>query len=53
MFSQAIRYRRICCTDELFNMRAAELEQKMLDRGYSEKTGVDAGILRAKEVPRD
>ena len=52
VFSQAIRYRRICCTDELFDLRTAELKQKMLDRGYSETT-VDAGIRRAKEVPRD
>ena len=52
VFSQAIRYRRICCTDELFDMRAAELKRKMLDRGYSE-AAVDAGIQRAKEVPRD
>ena len=50
VFSHAIRYRRICCTDELFDIRAAELKQKLLD--YSE-TAVDAGILRAKEEPRD
>jgi hypothetical protein len=43
IFSQAICYQRICGTDELFDMRAAELKQKMLDRGYS-KMAVDTGI---------
>ena len=35
VYSLAIRLRRICCTDELFELRANELKKKLCDRGYS------------------
>lgn len=51
VYSLAIRLRRICCTDELFELRVGQLKQKLLERGYS-MTVVEAGIRRAREVPR-
>ena len=51
VYSLAIRLRRICCTDELFELRASQLKQRLLERGYATET-VDAGIRRAREVPR-
>ena len=51
MYSLAIRLRRICCTEELFERRAGELKQKLLARGYTLEV-VEAGIRRAREVPR-
>jgi hypothetical protein len=51
VYSQALRYRRICATDELFELRVEDLRRKLLERGYSEAV-VQAGIQRAREVPR-
>ena len=51
VYSLAIRLRRICCTDELFELRASQLKQRLLERGYATET-VDAGIRKAREVPR-
>ena len=51
VYSLAIRLRRICCTDELFELRANELKRKLCDRGYS-VTVVEAGIDRARQVER-
>ena len=51
VYSLAIRLRRICCTDELFELRANELKKKLCDRGYS-VTVVEAGIDRARQVER-
>ena len=51
VYSLAIRLRRICCTDDLFEMRAKQLSQKLLERGYAQEI-VEAGIRRAREVER-
>ena len=51
VYSLAIRLRRICCTDELFEMRAQELSHKLLERGYAKEI-VEAGVRRAREVNR-
>ena len=51
VYSLAIRLRRICCTEELFERRAGELKQKLEARGYAAEV-VEAGIRRAREVPR-
>ena len=51
VYSQALRYRRICATDDLFELRVAELEKKLRDRGYSAAV-VEAGIQRARDIPR-
>ena len=50
VFSLALRLRRICCTEDLFEKRAEEQKQKLLERGYRE-TIVAAGIQRARDVP--
>ena len=51
MYSLALRLRRICCTEDLFEKRAEEQKQKLLERGYRE-TIIAAGIQRARDVPR-
>ena len=51
MYSLALRLRRICSTEERFEARVVELGQKLLDRQYN-KAIIDAGIQRAREVPR-
>jgi ribosome modulation factor len=51
VYSLALRLRRICCTDQLFEKRALELQEKLLERGYSREV-VMAGIQRAREVVR-
>ena len=51
VYSLAIRLRRICCTEELFELRAGQLKQKLLERGYALEV-IEAGITRAREVPR-
>ena len=51
IFSLAIRLRRICCSDNLFEMRADQLKKKLLERGYSRES-VEAGINRARMIPR-
>ena len=50
-YSLAIRLRRICCTDELFELRAKQLMDRLLERGYAKEI-VEAGIRKAREVPR-
>ena len=50
-YSLAIRLRRICCTDELFELRAKQLMDRLLERGYA-KAIVEAGIRKAREGPR-
>ena len=51
VYSLAIRLRCICCTEELFELRAGQLKEKLLERGYAVDV-VEAGIRRAREVPR-
>ena len=51
VYSQALRYRRICWSDEVFEKRVLELQDRLLERGYSREVVV-AGIQRAREVAR-
>ena len=50
-FSLALRLRRICSTDETFNLRAAQLTTYLLRRGYK-RSFVTGQIQRAADVPR-
>ena len=51
-YSQAIRLNRICSNNKLFDKRSNNLEEYLLERGYSEKM-VRKEILRARAIPRD
>ena len=51
VYSLALRYRRICWNDELFEQQVIKLQDKLLERGYSKEV-VAAGIQRARSVPR-
>ena len=51
VYSLALRIRRICSSDERFEVRADELKKKLLERKYSE-TVIDAGIERGRRVQR-
>ena len=51
VYSLAIRLRRICCTEELFELRAGQLKERLLERGYATEV-IEAGIRKAREVPR-
>ena len=51
VYSQALRYRRICSTDEMFELRVEDLRRKLLERNYSQAV-VQAGIQRAREVSK-
>ena len=50
-FSLALRLRRICSTDETFNLRAAQLTTYLLKRGYK-RNFVTKQIQRAANIPR-
>ena len=51
VYSLAIRLRRICCTEELFQLRADQLRERLLERGYAKEI-IQAGISKARAVPR-
>ena len=51
VYSLALRHRRICWNDELFEKQVIKLQEKLLERGYSREVVV-AGIQRARSVPR-
>ena len=51
-FGQALRIRRICSTDELFEKRAKEFCGYLIKRGYNPKF-VDKEIDRARRVSRE
>ena len=51
-FGQALRIRRICSTDALFNKRARELCSYLVHRGY-DKQRVLREIDRARRIPRE
>ena len=51
-FGQALRIRRICSTDALFNKRARELCSYLVNRGY-DKQRVLREIDRARRIPRE
>ena len=50
-FSLALRLRRICSTDETFNIRTAQLTTYLLKRGYK-RNFVTKQIQRAANIPR-
>ena len=50
-FSLALRLRRICSTDETFNLRPAQLTTYLLKRGYK-RNFVTKQIQRAANIPR-
>jgi len=51
-FGQALRIRRICSTDELFEKRAREFCGYLIERGYNPEF-VRKEIDRARRVPRE
>ena len=51
-YSQALRLNRICSNNKFFDKRSNNLEEYLLERGYSEKM-VRKEILRARAIPRD
>ena len=51
-YSQALRLNRICSDNKLFDKRSNDLEEYLLERGYSEKM-VRKEILQARAIPRD
>ena len=51
-YSQALRIKRICSTIEEFDRSCDTLEEKFIQRGYSESEVVRQ-IKRAKDIPRE
>ena len=51
-YSIAYRIRRICWSDELFEIRLTELCTFLLSRGYKKRSIMDF-FERARQVPRD
>lgn len=51
-FGQALRIRRFCCTDELFEKQAGELCGYLIKRGYNAEF-VKWEIDRARRIPRE
>ena len=51
-YSQALRLNRICSNNKFYDKRSNDLEEYLLERGYSEKM-VRKEILRARAIPRD
>ena len=50
-YSQVLRLNRICSNNEFFDKRCNDLENYLLERGYSEKM-VRKEILQARAIPR-
>lgn len=51
-YGQALRIRRICSTDALFDKRAEELCSYLVKRGYN-REHVEGQIDRARRIPRE
>jgi hypothetical protein len=50
-YSQCLRIRRICSSDDTFRQRATELKEKLLKRGYPGKL-LDTAIQKVTALPR-
>ena len=50
-YSQALRYNRICFDNEKFDQRCNDLEERLMERGYSERM-VSTQILKARDESR-
>ena len=50
-YSQALRYNRICFDNEKFDQRCNDLEERLMERGYSERM-VSTQILQARGESR-
>ena len=51
-YSQALRLNRICSDNETFDKRCNQLEEWLLDRGYSSKL-VRNQVLKARKFSRE